>query len=153
MDGSDHLAQQVGAAAQRRHVTLAVAESLTGGMLSSRLASADNASEWFTGGVVAYSRTVKYGLLGVPMGPVVSGRAALAMASGVARVLTAEVSVAVTGVGGPEPQDGKRPGTVWLAVHSGSGHWSGAYQFDGSPMEVCRQACDQALRALLIELG
>jgi nicotinamide-nucleotide amidase len=87
------------------------------------------------------------------MGPVVSGRAALAMASGVARVLSAEVSVAVTGVGGPDPQDGKRPGTVWLAVHSGSGHWSGAYQFDGSPVEICQQACDQALRALLTELG
>lgn len=152
MDVDDPLAQQVGSAAQRRHVTLAVAESLTGGMLSSRLAAADNASEWFAGGVVAYSRAVKYGLLGVPKGPVVSGRAALAMASGAAQALAAEVAVAVTGVGGPESQDGKPPGTVWLAVHSSTGHWSGAHHFDGSPEEICRQACDQALRALITEL-
>lgn len=153
MDVIDPLAQQVGAAAQRRHVTVAVAESLTGGMLSSRLAAAGNASEWFTGGVVAYSRTVKYGLLGVPKGPVVSGTAALAMASGVAQALEAEISVAVTGVGGPESQDGKPPGTVWLAVHSANAHWSGAYHFDGSPTAICQQACDQALYALLTELA
>lgn len=152
MDASDQLAEQVGAAAQRRHVTVAVAESLTGGMLSSRLAAADNASEWFAGGVVAYSRRVKYGLLGVPIGPVVSGPAALAMARGVTKALEAQVSVAVTGVGGPEPQDGKPPGTVWLGVQSDSGSWSGAYRFDGSPAEVCQQACEQALRALLTEL-
>lgn len=152
MDMSDPLARQVGAAAQRRHVTLAVAESLTGGMLSSRLAVAGGASEWFAGGVVAYSRTVKYGLLNVPRGPVVSGPAALAMARGVARVLEADVSVAVTGVGGPEPQDGEPPGTVWLAVHSGSGAWSTVFHFDGTPGEICDSTCDQALHVLLAEL-
>lgn len=153
MEMSDPVAEQVGAAAQERHVTLAVAESLTGGMLSSRLSAASDASQWFAGGVVAYSRTVKYGLLGVPKGPVVSGPAALAMASGVARVLEAQLTVAVTGVGGPDPQDGEPPGTVWLAVHNGAGRWSDDYHFEGSPVAVCQQACDEALRALLAELA
>jgi nicotinamide-nucleotide amidase len=152
MDAHDPLEHRIGAAAQRRNLTLAVAESLTGGMLSNRLASAPNASDWFAGGVVAYSRRVKHGLLSVPPGPVVSGEAALAMASGAARVLEADVAVAVTGVGGPDEQDGQPPGTVWLAIHDGNGAWSAAYHFDGSPVEVCEDTCDQALRALLREL-
>src|SRR5688572_4998019 len=94
--------------------TVAVAESLTGGMLSSRLARREGASDWFRGGVVAYSRLTKERLLGIGDVPVVSEAAARAMAENVARLLSADLAVAVTGVGGPDPEDGVPPGTVWI---------------------------------------
>jgi nicotinamide-nucleotide amidase len=95
---------------------VAVAESLTGGELAARFASAPGAGDWFRGGIVAYASDVKYDLLDVPVGPVVSEAAAAAMAAGACRLLGADVSVAVTGVAGPDDQDGEPPGTVWLAL-------------------------------------
>ena len=75
-------ANAVGAVLRQDGRTLAVAESLTGGLLASAFARASGSSDWFRGGIVAYSSVVKYDLLGVPEGPVVNGTAALAMASG-----------------------------------------------------------------------
>jgi PncC family amidohydrolase len=74
------------------------------------------ASHWFRGGIVAYASDVKRSLLDVPEGPVVSEVAAAAMAEGVRSALGADVGLGVTGVAGPEPQDGERPGTVFLAI-------------------------------------
>jgi len=99
-----------------RGLTLAVAESLTGGLVAARLVNVVGASAWFRGGVVAYASDVKHSLLDVPEGPVVSEAAAGAMASGVRAVLGADVGLAVTGVAGPDPQDGEKPGTVFLAI-------------------------------------
>ena len=104
-----------------RGVTLAVAESLTGGLVASRLVNVSGASEWFRGGVVSYASDVKFSLLGVPEGPVVSAEAAGAMAEGVRRLLGADVGLAVTGVAGPDPQEGQPPGTVFMAVAAGDG--------------------------------
>jgi len=97
-------------------LTLATAESLTGGLIGSRLTDVPGSSRAFRGSVVAYAGDVKRDLLGVPEGSVVSEEAVVAMASGVCRVLGADVSVAVTGVAGPDPQDGQEPGTVWMAT-------------------------------------
>lgn len=94
--------------------TLAVAESLTGGMLGSRLTDVAGASGWFRGGVVSYASDVKREVLGVPDGPVVRAAAAEAMAVGVARLLRADVGLALTGVAGPDPQEGQPVGTVWI---------------------------------------
>jgi nicotinamide-nucleotide amidase len=147
------LAEHVAAAAARRHLTVAVAESLTGGLLSSRLAAAPAAADWYRGAVVAYSRTVKHRLLGVPPGPVVSRAAALAMAAGVARMLGSDVSAALTGVGGPEQQDGQPAGTVWLAVQHGGRGGATRYRFDETdPAAVCERATREALVALLAAL-
>jgi nicotinamide-nucleotide amidase len=99
-----------------RGLTLAVAESLTGGLVAARLVNVPGASGWFRGGIVAYASEVKYDLLDVPEGPVVTEEAASAMAAGVRERLGADVGLGVTGVAGPEPQDGERPGTVFLAV-------------------------------------
>jgi nicotinamide-nucleotide amidase len=100
-------------------LTLAVAESLTGGLVASRLVNVRGASTWFRGGIVAYAGEVKRDLLGVPPGPVVSEEAALAMAVGVRRRLGTDVGIGVSGVAGPDPQDGEPPGTVYLAVSGG----------------------------------
>jgi nicotinamide-nucleotide amidase len=95
---------------------LGVAESLTGGLVGSRLAEVPGSSKWFRGSVVSYDSQVKYDLLDVPEGPVVSGPAASAMASGARRVLKADVGVGVTGVAGPTTQDDQPVGTVFTAV-------------------------------------
>ncbi len=97
-------------------LTLATAESLTGGFIAQRLTSVAGASDVFRGSIVSYASEVKFDLLDVPVGPVVSDVAVTAMAASVCRVLGADVSVAVTGVAGPEPQDGEEPGTVWFAT-------------------------------------
>lgn len=102
-----------------RGLTVAVAESLTGGLVASRMVSVPGSSGWFRGGVVAYDSQVKYDLLGVPEGPVVSEAAAMAMADGVRRLLGADVGLATTGVAGPTEQEGHPPGTVWLGVALG----------------------------------
>jgi nicotinamide-nucleotide amidase len=97
-------------------LTLAVAESLTGGLIGARLTDIPGASRAFRGSIVAYHGDAKQGLLGVPDGPVVGEAAVRAMAVGACRVLGADVSVAVTGVAGPEHLGGEPPGTVWMAT-------------------------------------
>jgi nicotinamide-nucleotide amidase len=103
----------------QRGLTLAVAESLTGGLVASRLVNVPGASGWFRGGIVAYATDVKHDLLGVPEGPVVTPEAAAAMADGVRRRLGADVGLGVTGVAGPDEQEDQRPGTVFMAVATG----------------------------------
>ena len=117
--GVDEESMEVAVATRLRAagLTLAVAESLTGGLIASRLVSVAGASHWFVGGVVSYASRVKFDLLGVPEGPVVSAESAGAMARGVAGALGSEVGLAVTGVAGPEPQDGEAPGTVFVGLH------------------------------------
>jgi nicotinamide-nucleotide amidase len=100
-------------------LTLAVAESLTGGLVASRLVDVPKASDWFRGGVVSYATDVKFSVLGVPEGPVVTAEAAAAMATGVRRLLGADIGLGVTGVAGPDPMEGQPPGTVFLAAAIG----------------------------------
>ena len=102
-----------------RGLTVAVAESLTGGLVASRMVGIPGASDWFRGGVVAYDGEVKVDLLGVPDGPVVSEAAAMAMADGVRRLLHADVGLSTTGVAGPTEQEGHPAGTVWLGLALG----------------------------------
>jgi nicotinamide-nucleotide amidase len=99
-----------------RGLTLAVAESVTGGLIASRLVGVAGASHWFRGGVVSYASDVKFDLLNVPVGPVVSASAAEAMAIGVRDLLKADVGLSVTGVAGPEEQDGQPAGTVFVGL-------------------------------------
>ena len=101
------------AVAQRliaRGLSFGVAESLTGGLIASRLVNVPGASAWFRGGVVAYDARVKFDVLGVPEGPVVTESAAAAMAEGAARVTGADVGLGITGVAGPEEQEGVAAG-------------------------------------------
>ena len=99
-----------------RGLTAGVAESLTGGMVGARLAETEGASSWFRGSIVAYDSEVKYDLLDVPEGPVVTAEAATAMAEGVCKALRADVGMGLTGVAGPTTQEGQLVGTVFLAV-------------------------------------
>jgi nicotinamide-nucleotide amidase len=97
-------------------LSLGLAESLTGGLVASRLVNVAGSSRWFRGSVVAYGSEVKFNLLGVRPGPVVSEEAAREMAEGASRVLGADVGLSVTGVAGPAEMDGQPPGTVFVAL-------------------------------------
>jgi nicotinamide-nucleotide amidase len=116
--GIDDESMEVAVAAQliARGLTLGVAESLTGGLIASRLVNVAGASAWFRGGVVAYHEQVKFDVLGVPTGPVVSESAAAAMAQGVRRVIGSDVGLGITGVAGPDDQEGVAPGTLFVGL-------------------------------------
>ena len=101
--------------------TVAVAESVTGGLIASRMVAVPGASRWFRGGIVSYASDVKFDLLGVPEGPVIGADAAAAMAMGVASRLGADVGLSVTGVAGPDSQDGQPVGTVFVGVSDDRG--------------------------------
>lgn len=96
--------------------TLGLAESVTGGLVAGRITNVPGASEVFAGSVVSYASEVKFDLLGVEPGPVVSETAATQMASGARRVLHTDVALALTGVAGPAEQDGMPVGTLCAAV-------------------------------------
>ena len=132
--------------------TVAVAESLTGGLLASALAAAPGASEWFKGGVVAYAPDVKFDLLGVSEGPVISETCAREMAAGVHRLLRAHVGVAVTGVGGPGFEEGHPSGTVFAAVHTTKRVVVREWRFDGDPEQVLDQTIRATLELLALEV-
>jgi nicotinamide-nucleotide amidase len=96
--------------------SLGLAESVTGGLVSGRLTSIPGASDVLRGSVVSYASDVKFDVLDVPRGPVVSEEAAIAMAEGARRVLGASVGLSLTGVAGPSEQDGQPVGTLWVGV-------------------------------------
>lgn len=108
------MAVVVGRALAGRGRTLGMAESLTGGLIGARLTDVPGASSWFAGGVVSYASAVKRDVLGIGEGPVVSAEAAEAMAAGVTRLLGTAVGLAVTGVAGPDAQEGQPVGTLWV---------------------------------------
>jgi nicotinamide-nucleotide amidase len=146
----NHLAAEIAGLARSTGRTIAVAESLTGGSICAALAAAESSSEWFRGGLVAYAGEVKRAVLHVPDGPVVSAEAARAMGVGVRDLLDADLGLAVTGSGGPEPQDDQEPGTVFLAVVDGSESGSEPVRrhIDGDPGQVCAATVTEALGLL-----
>ena len=104
-----------------RSMTLGLAESVTGGLVGARLTAVAGASDVLRGSIVSYASDVKFELLGVTPGPVVSEPAAIEMAEGARRVLGADVGLALTGVAGPDEQDGVAVGTLCVAAVSDLG--------------------------------
>ncbi|WP_280260841.1 CinA family protein [Nocardia abscessus] len=149
MPQADEYAHELAELARGSQITVAVAESLTSGRLSATLGAASNSSEWFRGGLVAYSSEVKHTVLGVPDVPVVSRTAAEAMATGVRELLKAVVAVAVTGAGGPDPQDGEPPGSVWFAIATEHDVRAWHRRFDGDPADVVAKTVACATESLL----
>jgi nicotinamide-nucleotide amidase len=135
-------------------LTLGLAESLTGGLAASRLVNVPGASGWFRGSVVSYASEVKFTVLGVPVGPVVSEAAALAMADGARRVLGSDVGLAITGVAGPASQDDQPPGTVFVGLaRPGEPTRSFAFNVPGDRDRVRQYATIAALDLLRRSLG
>ena len=146
---TDQAIRRIARTLQRLSVTLAVAESLTGGMLTSRFAAGPEASSWLAGGVVAYTRHAKQNALGVGDDPLVSEETARQMARGAQHLLGADVSVAVTGAAGPTVEDGAEVGEVWIAAKLSERELIDHHVFNGGPHAVCEQTCEAAVQLIL----
>ena len=149
----DDLAGTVVRGLREQGLTLGTAESLTGGGVGSTITSVSGASAVYVGGVVSYATRVKVDLLGVPMDivhgdGVVSAPCARAMAAGVRRLLGVDVGVSTTGVAGPDRQEGKAAGTVFVAVADARGEAVRALHMEGDRAAI-RAATTGAALALV----
>lgn len=146
--------------------TLAVAESLTGGLVAAEITSVPGASKVFRGSVTAYATELKHELLGVDAALLtargaVDPQVAAEMAAGVRKALGTDWGIATTGVAGPEPQDGQAVGTVFVAVdgplRADSGSAGGgkveALRLNGDREEIRRESVRSVLALLLKELA
>jgi len=157
------LAVRIVAELTRRGERVAVAESLTGGLLTSALVDVPGASAVVSGGVVAYATPLKSLLLGVDTELLVARGAidpdvASQMAAGVRSRLVlegrpADIGIATTGAAGPEPQDGHAPGTVWLGYADAAGASAEQLHLAGDRDAIRRGAVDAALALLAGRLG
>lgn len=133
--------------------TVAVAESLTGGLLGGVLTAVAGSSATFRGGVISYATDVKATLLGVDPSLLergaVQAEVAAEMAAGARRLLTSTYGVALTGVAGPDAQDGRAPGTVYAAVTGPAGVRVEELMLPGDRTTVRRGAVAAALELLI----
>ncbi|MDN5604633.1 MAG: CinA family protein [Kocuria sp.] len=152
----EHSAAQIvdslSALCSEHNVSVAVAESLTGGRISGHLAAAAGAADWYAGAVVAYSSEVKHRLLDVPRGSVISQVSVESMVRSVCTLMGADAAVAVSGAGGPTGQDGQEPGTTWIAVLVDGEVQSERRSFAGDPIDILAQTQERALALLLAAL-
>lgn len=139
--------------ARARGLTVCVAESLTSGRLANTVGAGHDAADWFAGGVVAYRTEIKERVLGVVAGTdPCSASCAEQLALGALELFDADACVSTTGVGGPGPEVGHPPGTVYLgwATRQASGHRALALR--GDPSAIIEQATEAATRLLLFHL-
>ncbi|QNO36604.1 CinA family protein [Protaetiibacter sp. SSC-01] len=157
------LAVRIVAELARRGERVAVAESLTGGLLTSALVDVPGASAVVSGGVVAYATPLKASLLGVDAGLLaergaIDAEVARQMAHGARTRLAvdgrpADHGVATTGAAGPDPQDGHPPGTVWLGYADAAGTHAELLSLPGTRDGIRRSAVEAALALLARRLG
>jgi nicotinamide-nucleotide amidase len=150
----DTLESVLGQILRERKLTLATAESCTGGALAARLISVSGASDYMRGGVVAYSNTLKMDLLGVQaegleFNGAVSERVALQMAEGARKHLGADIGISSTGIAGPEGgTDSKPVGTVWLGIADGQETWARCFHFGRDRQQNIERSVITALHQL-----
>ena len=148
----------VGRYLNARKLTLAVAESCTGGLIGHRLTDVPGASDYFLGGVVSYSNDAKADLLRVPAAVLarhgaVSPETARDMARGVREVFHAAIGLAVTGIAGPSGGSLDKPvGTVYIGLATDHGEEVWHYQFHGNRTEIKTLTAETALDRLRREL-
>lgn len=145
--------EKIAAHAITHALTIACAESLTAGAIASALARGEGASSWFAGGVVSYMSEAKFDVLGVAEGPVITARCAEEMVRGVRTLFGADAAVAVTGVGGPDEEEGEPSGTVFIASRVGERTDVRRHQFEGDPPSVLDQTVGAAIHQLLAGLA
>ena len=138
---------------EQRSATLATAESVTGGRLATAVTAVPGASRVYVGGLVTYATELKQQLLGVPGSlveehGVVSAECARAMAEGARSATAATYAVSTTGVAGPDGQEGRPVGTVYVAVAGPTGTQVTALQLTGDRAGIQERACQEALAAV-----
>ena len=132
--------------------TIAVAESLTGGAISARLCSCPGTEDRMLGGIVSYATSAKRDVLDVE-GDVVSGPASMQMARSVRSLFGADVGLSLTGVAGPERQEGQPVGTVFVGWSTPRGDGCRELACAGAPEQIRRESASHALEVLLDALG
>jgi CDP-diacylglycerol--glycerol-3-phosphate 3-phosphatidyltransferase len=156
--GVDPLADELGAALTREGLTLSVAESCTGGMVSMLITDRPGSSAYFLGGVIAYADEAKRDELGVPAALLtrygaVSREVALAMAQGARQRFGTTMAASTTGIAGPDSDGSAKPvGLTYIAIASDWGKRCEEYMFTGNRWSNRRQATVQALELLLEEV-
>ncbi len=143
---------------KKSHKTISVAESVTGGMIASRLTSLPGSSEFFIGGIVSYSTRIKIQELGIPPAiiakeGVVSSRVSELMAEGVRRRFKTDIGIGVTGAAGPSPVPPAPVGQVFISVSIGQQIEWKELTLQGTRAEIREKATQAALGLLWIALG
>ena len=150
----EELEARIGRLLRSRELTLATAESCTGGLVADRITNIPGSSEYFAGGVVAYSNDVKVAILGVSADTLfahgaVSRETVLEMARGARRILNADVAVSISGIAGPGGGLPNKPvGTTWIGLGTSDGVWTHSRQFEGDRMENKAASAEVALQIL-----
>ncbi|MEK7314390.1 MAG: CinA family protein [Deltaproteobacteria bacterium] len=138
----------------KKRLTLAVAESCTGGLLSSTLTDVPGSSKWFKGGVVAYTNEVKKRILGVKTATLrkygaVSEETAIEIAKGVRKKLKTDIGISITGLAGPGGGTKKTPvGTIFVGVDDGKETLVRRLELKGSRVKIKRDAVGLAIKIL-----
>jgi len=155
MDELESLAQALGLGLRRRGWLLATAESCTGGGISQAVTAIPGSSAWFDRGFITYSNQAKQAMLAVHSETLtrygaVSEQTVLEMAQGALAHSQAQISVAVSGIAGPDGGSADKPvGLVWLGYAWPGGCKAERYLFSGERQAIRFQAVDTALRGLL----
>ena len=153
------LAARLKEAACAAHLTVATAESCTGGLIAGAITAVPGSSECFYGGIVSYDNSVKQNVLGVPESVLrtdgaVSAPCARAMAEGSRRLIGTDLAVSVTGIAGPDGGSAEKPvGTVWFGLASADGTTAEMRRFGGDRAAVRAQTVIHALELLLDAAG
>lgn len=149
------LETQIGHLLRAAGLSLAAAESCTGGLLADRITNVAGSSDYFMGGIVSYANAVKIQPLGVSPATLerhgaVSRETALEMAQGARRLFETGLAVSVTGIAGPGGGTPDKPvGTTWIALAARDGAWARVFRWQGSRVENKAASAEAALQLLV----
>ncbi len=153
------LEEQLGEELRKRKLTLAVAESCTGGLLGSRITDVPGSSEYFLGGVIAYQNEVKEALLHVPHEVIathgaVSAQTAEAMAIGCRDLFKCDIAVSITGIAGPGGGTTEKPvGLTYIGLATKNGVSSRRFQWSGSRVQNKESSILSAMELILLQIS
>ena len=145
---------RVGESLRRRNWTLATAESCTGGLVGHRITQIPGSSDYFLGGIVAYSNQAKEKLLNVSPGTLmrygaVSEATAMEMAQGVQQAFSSDVGLSITGIAGPDSDSSDKPvGLTWIAICTAEEAINECHHWQGDRSSNKRQSAQAALKLL-----
>jgi PncC family amidohydrolase len=152
---NEPLEVRVGSHLILRRMKLSLAESCTGGLVSHRITNVAGSSEYFLGGIVAYSNEAKFSMLHVSPQTLethgaVSRETVLEMARGARDTFQADIAASVSGIAGPGGGTSSKPvGTVWLCLASPDGDWAREYHFSGNREQIKSTSADAVLKLVL----
>jgi PncC family amidohydrolase len=150
---------QLGRLLNKNGLSLAVAESCTGGMLGNLITNVPGSSSYFYGGVIAYANKIKMELLGVSANTLesfgaVSRQTVLEMAKGVRAALGADIGLSISGIAGPDGGTAEKPvGTVWIGISDKNTQNAEMFLFSGDRREVKERAAQTAMQIAISYLS